>query len=277
MSDNDVPESPDHAGHPVPAEAAVPASGSDTYLPGSNWSYGAIAAALLSGFVAVSIAAPIIVATTSWATVEEVPIVALLALQHVANLLVLGWLSRSRGSRSWRRDFGLEFTPRQAWGLLAGFAIQFLVALLLTPLVRFLGEDRPQQAIAQETASLEGWELAAIAVLVVAVGPLVEEIIYRGMLLGRLVNTMSPGRAIAVSAAFFALIHLADPNALLVVPGLFVIGLVLGYVAIRTGNIGLATFIHAGSNALAVIALIGAEELEEVAETVEAMLTWLWF
>ena len=119
--------------------------------------------------------------------------------------------------------------------------------------------------------------MVALTVLVVAVGPLVEEIVYRGMLLGRLVKTMSSRSAIVISAAVFALIHLADPNALLVVPGLFIIGLVLGYLAVRTGNIGLATFTHAGINALAVAALVYGEELGDLSEPAEAALVLLPF
>jgi membrane protease YdiL (CAAX protease family) len=67
---------------------------------------------------------------------------------------------------------------------------------------------------------------------------------------------MSANSAIAISAAVFAGIHLIDPNALFVVPGLFVIGLVLGYQALKTGRIGLAVMTHAGVNLLAAVALL---------------------
>jgi membrane protease YdiL (CAAX protease family) len=61
---------------------------------------------------------------------------------------------------------------------------------------------------------------------------------------------------VIVSASVFAGIHLIDPDAIYVVPGLFVIGLVLGYQALHTGRLGLSIMTHAGVNLLAAIALL---------------------
>ncbi len=57
---------------------------------------------------------------------------------------------------------------------------------------------------------------------------------------------------------------------MLVVPGLFLIGLALGYMALQSGGIGLPIFAHMGTNGLAVVLLVFVEDLEEIAETVEA-------
>jgi membrane protease YdiL (CAAX protease family) len=75
-------------------------------------------------------------------------------------------------------------------------------------------------------------------------------------LLSRLRRSMSASSAILVSAAVFAAIHLIDPNARFVVPGLFVIGIVLGYQALRTGRVGLCIATHAGVNLVAAIGLL---------------------
>jgi membrane protease YdiL (CAAX protease family) len=54
----------------------------------------------------------------------------------------------------------------------------------------------------------------------------------------------------------FAGIHLIDPDAAFVAVGLFVIGLVLGWQALRTSRLGLSIMTHAGVNLLAAIALL---------------------
>jgi membrane protease YdiL (CAAX protease family) len=66
---------------------------------------------------------------------------------------------------------------------------------------------------------------------------------------------MGPRAAIAVTAAAFAAIHLLDPNAVLVVPGLFLIGLVLGYLALAGGNLSRPILAHAGVNLTAAVLL----------------------
>ncbi len=67
--------------------------------------------------------------------------------------------------------------------------------------------------------------------------------------------------AIAVQAAVFALIHLADPEAIAAIPGLFLIAVVLGYAAIRTGSLSLPLFLHAGVNLTAALLLLYGEPL----------------
>jgi len=62
--------------------------------------------------------------------------------------------------------------------------------------------------------------------------------------------------AIITQAAVFALIHLADPEAIAALPGLFLIAVVLGYAALRVGNISLSLTLHAGVNLTAALLLL---------------------
>ncbi len=266
---SDLPQPPDLSALPPPVlPSAGPPASPDVYLPDSNWSYGTIAGAVLVGFIAVTIAASTILAVSGARVVEDIPTSALLTVQAGATLLLLAGLSRYRGTGSWKRDFGLEVDLRQSWALAAGAVIQIAVAILLIPLVRLLGDEGPQQTIAQEAANVDGWELAGIVFFVVLVAPVVEELVYRGMLLGRLAKRMSKTKAVTISAAVFALIHLADPNALIVVPGLFLVGVALGLLALRDGNIGLAIFAHLGVNGFGVVLLLYADEALESVESV---------
>ena len=76
-------------------------------------------------------------------------------------------------------------------------------------------------------------------------GPVVEEAIFREALLGDLLlRKVRPGVAIAISALIFGCIH-ANPAQ---IPGAAFIGLLLGIVYWRTGNIVLTSLLHIANN-----------------------------
>ena len=79
--------------------------------------------------------------------------------------------------------------------------------------------------------------------------PFFEEWLCRGMVLRGLLTKMKPAWAIIVSALFFALIHMNPWQAL----NAFIIGLVMGYVYYKTGNLLLTMLIHFVNNGLAVV------------------------
>jgi membrane protease YdiL (CAAX protease family) len=85
-----------------------------------------------------------------------------------------------------------------------------------------------------------------VLVAVVAVGaPVVEEIIYRGMIQQALQSRLDDVLAVVLSALFFALIHLQPVE----IPGLFVFGLVAGACFMRTGRLGMSIMVHVAFNA----------------------------
>ncbi|NIR34998.1 MAG: hypothetical protein GWN73_02980, partial [Actinobacteria bacterium] len=51
-------------------------------------------------------------------------------------------------------------------------------------------------------------------------------------------------------------IHLLDPNAILTVPVLFVVGIVLARQALDTGRLGKPILTHVGFNLISIIALL---------------------
>jgi len=254
---------------PAPGASVVEA----VYLPLSNWKYGDTALALVAGIIIGPFLAILAIGIFGGSSaIEDASPLVLLSVQGVSSLAAVAALSWFRGTRSWRDDYGFVIQPRHVWGIAAGMALQVGVALLTLPLVRLLSEDEgPQQEIARVAASLSGLEIGLFALLVAVIAPVFEEIVYRGMLLGRLMKTMSRHRAVLISSGVFAATHLLDPNAVLVVPGLFIVGLALGYLALRAGNIGLPIFVHMGTNGLAVLLLAYADELEEISESVEAL------
>lgn len=233
---------------------------SGPYLPGSVWTFGDAAILFFGGIVGSLIAISMAVAASGGEELETIPLLVASSFGQAAVALgLLFYMSRSRGTGSWDLDFGFRFQGRDLRGLLFGMGLQVAVTLLvLLPLAYLLDlDDPPQQDVADIAASASSLSgRIAVLVLLVVVAPVTEELLFRGVLLSRLRRAMSPWSAITVSAALFAGIHLIDPDAAFVVPGLFVIGLVLGYQALLTGRIGLPIFTHAGVNLLAAVALL---------------------
>ena len=83
--------------------------------------------------------------------------------------------------------------------------------------------------------------------VVTLVGPIAEELIFRGGILHHLMRgTKEPWVAILVSALVFALIH-GNPAQM---PGAFLLGILLGWTYVRSGSLLAPIFIHVFNNAL---------------------------
>lgn len=237
-------------------------TGDRVYLPDAEWSLPDAAivfiAGILGSVVGVTIAAS--------AGARDFTLLAVgLGVQAAAALGVAAYLSATRGTGDWERDFGLRIAGRDARWIVAGFFLQILVAALIGPLIELLApDDAPQQSIADVAEDLEGGASALVFLfLVVIVAPLVEELIFRGMLLSRLRRSMGRWPAIVVSAAVFAAIHLIDANAVFAVPGLFLVGIGLGWAALRYGGLSVPIFMHAGVNLTGAVVLIYGDQLVE--------------
>ncbi len=235
-----------------------------------EWSFTQVFFALLGfvlgggigGIIAIALG-EISVTADGTTEVSSVGIFITVVAQVGGALLVLAYLSRTKGTGSFAADFGLRVRLRHWWGIPAGAGLQVGAALVTAPLIQLLfPEGPPQQSIAGVT---EGTDSALGVVLIllslVVLAPLAEELIFRGMLLSRLVRSMAMWWAIVVQAAVFALIHLADPEAIAAIPGLFLIAAVLGYAAIKTGSLSLPIFLHAGVNLTAALLLLYGEPL----------------
>jgi len=84
---------------------------------------------------------------------------------------------------------------------------------------------------------------------VVILGPVVEEILVRGLLYGFLESRLATNIAIILTALAFALYHL---QMVYFIP-LFGIGLLLGWARSKTGSIGLPILIHVLNNGFFVL------------------------
>jgi membrane protease YdiL (CAAX protease family) len=102
---------------------------------------------------------------------------------------------------------------------------------------------------AQEALDEAGDSIVVTIVLVGILGPIAEEIFFRGYVLPGLVKRFGIGWSLLLSSLIFGLFHI-DPGA--IVPT-FALGLALGWVYLKTGSIWPAMFAHGLHNTVAVL------------------------
>lgn len=117
------------------------------------------------------------------------------------------------------------------------------------------GHDLLKVMVGSESAAAR-WILIVSAVVL---APILEEFVFRGLVQSGLSSVMKNRWAVVVIASlFFAGIHTVAWQAL---PGLFVLGVVLGWVYEKRGSLWPSVLIHAGFNAanVAMALALGAE------------------
>lgn len=140
----------------------------------------------------------------------------------------------------YRRPKKKQFWPLVAVGM-GACAIGELTTSIYTSVLSFLG-FKPKFGMGFEL-SREPLQVV-LAVLAVAVLPaLVEEFAMRGVILGFL-KRYGEGFAIVASAAMFGLMH----GNLVQIPFAFVVGLGLGFIAIKSGSVWTASLVHLINN-----------------------------
>lgn len=263
-------------------ESSAPPQPPPGYLPVANWRVRDVVFAFLAG-IAGSTVATIAVLALGLEPLDPVPFSIIFAGQFAGSMLVIVALSRRRGSGSLAADVGFHVRLRDWWGVPAGMVLQIAIALVTAPFIIWVfGDDPPEQGVSEIANSSETLiEQLLIVISVAVLAPIVEEVIYRGMLLNVLARRFSRWPAILISAGVFAGVHLVDPNAIAVVPGLFLLGIVLGWVSLRRGDISLAIALHSGINLLAAITLVWGSELlewsEQRLEEIEGIIAFLPF
>jgi membrane protease YdiL (CAAX protease family) len=187
---------------------------------------------------------------------ESLPIPVLAAsflLAWITFLIGSTVTSRSQGSGDVVADLGISFRPIDAIGIPIGILAQVaLVPLVYWPLREIWPATFSIEALTETAEDLvdraDGALLPLLILLVVIGGPLVEEIVYRGLLQRPLLNKFPAPLVVVFVAAVFALIHFRPVE----YPGLFVAGLVFGVCAWWTGRVGMAIAAHVGFNLIGI-------------------------
>ena len=189
--------------------------------------------------------------------------------QYLGNLGVFWLITRYKSAS----EIGLTINAGDFFYIALGLVLQIAVALLFLPLSNLLFPDgRPQQEVAEVIAEADTTFLqVGLVSAAVVLGPVTEELMYRGVLLKALA---SRGRifAMVVSSAVFAAVHVTGldasqllESAAVFLPPLFVLGMILAWLTQRHGRLGPAIFLHSGWNLLsAFVLLLPSDMLNQV-------------
>jgi len=162
--------------------------------------------------------------------------------------------------KNFRSTIGATFLRRDVVvGIPLGIASQLiLVNVVNWPLARLFPDAFSFEEVSKRASDLVdvahgGW-IVLLGLVVIVGAPIVEEIVYRGVVQPGLVASWGRTAGIVATAALFAAIHLQPIE----FPGLFAFALVLGWARHSTGTIGMSIVTHMAFNAtgLALVALL---------------------
>ncbi len=184
-----------------------------------------------------------------WITVEDPGLAALLVLAVPGSLLAAGYALLLSGEHRATAAMGLVGCEPRYLAYAALLAPAFLLFSVLWGLaMQSLGQEGEQSFV----EALRGPESAAVlaaALLWGVVGaPVVEELVFRGLILSGLAQRLGPGLALVFSSLAFAWLHFEYPPA---VPVLFVLAMILGLLRQRSGSLLPPLLLHALNNGLA--------------------------
>jgi uncharacterized protein len=179
-----------------------------------------------------------------------------LIAQNGAILIALLWVSRVKGLGTVSADFGLKLRGRD-WPWLAVGVLLQVVSIGLIELLGVVSADGIDEQQAAETVSnSQGPELVFVVLGVALLAPVVEELLFRGLLLRSLLRRTTPVLAVVISSVVFAAVHLLDPSTAPLMAPLLLLAVVSGIRAVRTGDLSQSILLHVGFNLLSAILLL---------------------
>lgn len=168
-------------------------------------------------------------------------------VQMLPTVAFVVWL-RHRAKRGSGIHLGLGRMnfPIILWGVVLMVAADIVIEPLL--------ELFPPEAYnsVKATVGLGGW---AILSTVVA-APILEEILFRGLIFESCSERFGRGVALLISALLFGLVHVVPVQMI----SAFVMGLILGYVYLRTRSLASVIVLHAINNAIAYVSMAFFDE-----------------
>jgi membrane protease YdiL (CAAX protease family) len=183
----------------------------------------------------------------------------ILPAQQLTVVLAVVYVSRLKGQRSLAADFGLLVRLRDAKALVVGATVEIALTLALLPILQLDPGAENQQLLSDLKEHRDAGTIILFFIGAVVLAPVVEELLFRGVLLRALLRRFEPVTAVLASALIFALVHyVGDPNTLPFLPALTGLGALLAVVALRSGDLSTAIFIHAGFNLTTTILFLAA-------------------
>ncbi len=184
-----------------------------------------------------------------------------------AQILAVGLVLRQRGHTF--GDMGLVTKPSDGAYLGLGLILQIALATLALPFLELVAPDGgPSQVVVEQVSSVTALGArVGVFLLVGLIGPLAEELVFRGTLLQLVSRRFGRVGANVATAGLFSLVHLIGLDtqnlwiAAITLTLLFLLGLVLGALTQRHGRLGPAIFTHAGYNTTTLLLLYAAPQL----------------
>jgi membrane protease YdiL (CAAX protease family) len=185
---------------------------------------------------------------------EAVAALVTLVIQSAAVVGVLAFVARSKGRGSLAIDFGLRLRLRDAHWVVGGLAIAGVASLFTAPILDAGDINERSQDVKRIFDQANGLELGLLVVAILVIGPISEELLFRGALLRSLQRRTTTAWAVWVSALAFALVHVVlDIGSGFGVPALLFLGLISAWRAAQTRSLSQSICLHAGFNLLVVL------------------------
>jgi membrane protease YdiL (CAAX protease family) len=189
------------------------------------------------------------------------------------EISILGGLSLIQLSShtSW---FGTSTASTRPWGIARALVLGLLVGLALKipadalrELIEWMWPTPIEQQLAQEALLQHDnlLETATLFLVVGLLGPIVEEVFYRGPILGSYERNVGRFSALCLSSIAFALSHASARDWL----PLGVVALALGYLRSASSGLWASITAHAAFNSAAIVLLISDV-------SVQVTQSWLW-
>jgi membrane protease YdiL (CAAX protease family) len=172
-----------------------------------------------------------------------------LAAQMAATALGCSLACRKRATGSMRRDLGFLVRIKDWWLVGGGALLAVVLGGLVFPLFE-LFDVESRQDVVDDLRSAGGGELVTLVLAAGLLAPVVEELLFRGLLLRALRRRYSANWAIGISSVAFGAVHLLDfsVGTLIVLPALITLGVVSAVLAVRTGTLSQSILLHVGFN-----------------------------
>ena len=240
------------------------------YLPGVGGMFALfmmfLLGAVLGNIVALPLAALLPAeSATDWITLITYPIMFLPPMLYAR--------SKSKTSSVFHNGLAVDNTN---FGRLGGVKMALIVsgmtiatAFAAEPISSLLPEM--PEWFEQIMSGLTGGNFILSFICVSIFAPIFEEWLCRGVVLRGLLTTMRPASAIAVSAAFFAVLHMNPWQAL---PA-FLLGVVFGYVYYKTGSLKLTMLMHFVNNTMALV-MSRIPSLQDAETFADVMSPWAY-
>jgi len=177
--------------------------------------------------------------------------------------LLMFWLVRRQWPQLWLQaeppGFGFNAPHRSRW-----YATALLVGVVMPPfgalLTQLLAHGHDVSQNVQELTQHASRNLRLpLGIVAVTIGPMVEELMFRGVLLSALMRRMSVAPSVAICAVLFGLVHLAGLDfQWYALPNLMLFAVALCWLRLKSGSLWPSILAHGLYNLFALVALLAA-------------------